>query len=314
MIDNLLFILNEISPVFILVILGMFLRKTGMINEQFVKLTSYFIFNVSLPVFVFLKLYNVELVDTFDLSFVLFIIIGTLIVFAISWLIAARVAPGPADKGVFIQGAFRSNYAIVGFAIILNVLGERALAKASLLIAFILPVYNLLAVFALTVSQQTGKKILGRAFKEIAMNPLVLGVVAAIPFSLFKIEIPDMLKVTGEHLSVIALPLALISIGGSLNLAAVKKASYLSIYSSMLKIVLFPALMTIAAYYFGFTGYELGIIFIIFGCPTAIASFVMAAAMKGNIELAGNIVVISTLGSILTITIGLLILTELQLI
>ena len=314
MIENLLFILNDISPVFILVILGMFLRKIGMINEQFVKLTSYFIFNVSLPVFVFIKLYNVELVDTFDLKFVLFIILGTVLIFGISWFIAAKVAPEPSDKGVFIQGSFRSNYAIVGFAIILNILGERALAKASLLIAFILPLYNLLAVFALTMSHHSGKQILNKAFKEIALNPLVLGVVAAIPFSLLKIEIPEMLKVTGEHLSVIALPLALISIGGSLNLAAVKKASYLSIYSSLLKIVLFPALMTVAAYYFGFTGYELGIIFIIFGCPTAIASFVMAAAMKGNIELAGNIVVISTLGSIITMTLGLLILTELQLI
>lgn len=314
MIDNLIFILNEISPVFILVILGMFLRKVGMINEQFVKLTSYFIFNVSLPVFVFLKLYNTELVETFDLSFVLLIIIGTFLIFGISWIIAAKVAPKPEDKGVFIQGAFRSNYAIVGFAIILNIFGEEALAKASLLIAFVIPVYNLFSVFALTMSQHSGEKIFIRTLKELALNPLVLGVVAAVPFSLAKIEIPEMLKVTGEHLSVIALPLALISIGGSLNLAAVKKASYLSIYSSVLKIVLFPTLMTVIAYYLGFTGFELGIIFIIFGCPTAIASFVMAAAMKGNIELAGNIVVISTLGSIITITIGLLILTELQLI
>jgi predicted permease len=314
MIENLIFIVNEISPVFILVILGMFLRKAGMINEQFVKLTSYFIFNVSLPVFVFLKLYNVELVDTFDLAFVIFILFGTLLIFGISWIIASKVAPDPAEKGVFIQGSFRSNYAIIGFAIILNILGEQALAKASLLIAFILPVYNLLAVFALTMSHYSGKRILGKAFKEIAVNPLVLGVIAAVPFSLLKIDIPDMLKATGEYLSDIALPLALISIGGSLNLAAVKKASYPSIYSSLLKIVLFPALMTILGYFLGFTGYKLGIIFIIFGCPTAIASFVMAAAMKGNIELAGNIIVISTLGSIVTMTLGLLILTELQLI
>ncbi|MFC2084739.1 AEC family transporter [Bacteroidota bacterium] len=307
--EDLIYIFNVVSPVFLLVLLGLSLRFIGLISESFVSITSKFVFNVSLPVLVFLKLYTVDLSRTFDIEFVLFIVLGTILLFSISWIMSFFVMKKPVDRGVFIQGSFRSNYVIVGLAIILGMLGDAALKKASLLIPFLLPIYNLLSVLVLNIYENRQYHTnLGKLIRDIIFNPLILGVIVALPFAIFKLEIYSSLKTTGEYLAGIALPLALIGIGGSMNLKIVKTITWKSVISSIIKIVFAPLLFTIIGIWIGFTGNDLGIIFIIFGCPTAIASFVMAVAMGGDGKLAGNIIVISTLGSLITITSGLFLL------
>ncbi len=304
--SDFLYILNVVSPVFLLVSLGIILRYFKMVNDAFVSLTSKFVFNVSLPALVFLKLYKVDLAVTFDLPFVLFIVIATLFVFALSWLLSHTLVNQRKNKGVFIQGSFRSNYAIIGLAIVLGMFGDDAMVKASLLIPFLLPMYNVMSIVALTVYNENDIKLnIKQLAKEIVMNPLILGVIVALPFALMRWNIFPALDTTLDHLASIALPLALIGIGGSLNFEAIKRASRISMWSSLIKIVLAPAIVTLIALWMGFTGVDVGIIFIIFACPTAIASFVMAIGMGGSATITGNIIVLSTLGSLLTFTIGL---------
>ncbi|HEY6907577.1 MAG TPA: AEC family transporter, partial [Ignavibacteriaceae bacterium] len=90
----------------------------------------------------------------------------------------------------------------------------------------------------------------------------------------------------------------------------IKKGFTLSVYSTILKLIVFPVIMTYGAYLFGFRGYDLGLLFILFACPTAIASFIMAEAMGSNSKLAANILLMTTLASLFTITLGLFILKE----
>lgn len=312
---ELLFIANVVLPVFLLVFIGILLRLINLVNDAFVKITSDFVYKVSLPALVFLKLYDVDLGRTFSLQMMAVVIIGTIAVYYISKFIALSLKLKPEDEGVFIQGAFRSNYAIVGLAIILRMFGPEAVAKASFYLLFALPVYNLLAVIVLNKPHNRGEKVnLTHTVKEIVLNPLIVGVIVAMPFSIFSIGLPGAIATTGNYLAEIALPLALLGIGGSFNMTSIKEASGLAFGSSAIKNILAPFIATIAAYYLGITGNDLGIIFVVFACPTAIASFIMAAGMKGNIRLAGNIVIISTLGSLITMTLGLFILKYLGLI
>ncbi len=116
------------------------------------------------------------------------------------------------------------------------------------------------------------------------------------------LELPSMLLTTGNFLADVALPLALIGIGGSLNIENIKRASTLAFSSSILKLIIVPVVLTFFAYLFGYRAMDLGIMFILFACPTAIVSFIMAEAMGCNSKLAGNIVVISTIGSVITIS------------
>ncbi|MDP2365799.1 MAG: AEC family transporter, partial [Ignavibacteria bacterium] len=218
------------------------------------------------------------------------------------------------DKSAFIQGAFRGNYAIVGLALISNLFGRNALGKATIILAFLLPLYNVLAVIVLTVPKQSGKVEFKKALIEIILNPLILAVFFALPFSFFDIQIPEMFLTTGVFLSELALPLALIGIGGSLNMENLKRASTLAFSSSIIKIIVLPIILTVVAIFLGYRNNDLGIMFIVFACPTAIASFVMADVMGANSKLAGNIIMITTLGSVFTIAIGILLLKSFGLI
>jgi predicted permease len=303
LLENIIFTTNIVAPVFLIILVGYFLKRIGVINKSFVEITSKFVFNVSLPAFIFMKISVLDLTAVLDLGQIIFIYAGTLLVYFIVWGLSSPFIKDGRDLSVFVQGAYRSNYAIVGLAIISNLFGDEGLGKASLILAFLLPLYNVLAVIILTVPMRKIKKLnLRSTVQEIILNPLIISVVVALPFSYFKLELPSMLLTTGNFLADIALPLALIGIGGSLNIENIKRASMLAFNSSILKLIVVPVVLTFFAYLFGYRAMDLGIMFILFACPTAIVSFIMAEAMGANSKLAGNIVVISTIGSVITIS------------
>ena len=314
MLDNIFFTANIVAPVFLIIAVGFFARKGKIINEVFVDITSRFVFQISLPVFIFLKITKLDLSQVLEFDQIVYIYLGTTITYLLIWFGTMPFIKNPKDKSAFIQGAFRGNYAIIGLALISNLFGTDALGKATVLLAFLLPLYNVLAVIVLTVPMHEGKVNTKKAFLDILLNPLILAVIFALPFSYFKIKLPDMFATTGVFLSDLALPLALIGIGGSLNIENLKRASNLAVTSSLIKIVIIPIVLTLGAYFLGYQKVDLGIMFIIFACPTAIASFVMADAMGANSKLAGNIIMLTTLGSVFTIAIGILILKSFGLI
>ncbi len=312
---NLFFTFQVVAPVFLIVALGYFLKIIGLINENFINLSSKIVFSVSLPALIFLELYNLDLSKVFEIKEIGYIYGGTLIAFTLAWLLSKPFIHDGRDRGVFIQGTYRSNYAIIGLAILSGLVGKSGFGKASLDLAFIIPLYNILAVIALTVPVRKDKQLsINSTLWEILKNPLIIAVVISLPFAFFKIPIHPVLLTTGKYIAAIALPLALIDIGGTLNLKNIKKASVIAFYTTLLKILIFPAIFTYGAYLAGFRGESLAILFVVFSCPTAVVSFIMAEAMDCNGKLAGNIVLTTTIGSVVTITLGIFILKTLRLI
>lgn len=123
---------------------------------------------------------------------------------------------------------------------------------------------------------------------EIIKNPLILAVILAVPFSYFRWELPGVILTTVDYLAALSLPLALIGIGGLINFEEIRKASYPAILSTVFKLVLIPFVACLIAYELNFPAGDMGILFIFFGCPTAIVSFIMAEAMGSNGRLAGK--------------------------
>jgi predicted permease len=300
--------------VFLIIAVGYFARNRRIINEVFVEVTSRLVFQISLPVFIFLEISELDLSQVFDVDQIVFITSATFITYLLIWIGTIPYIKNPEDKSAFIQGAFRGNYAIVGLALISNLFGDDALGKATLILAFLLPVYNVLAVIVLTIPKHQGKINFKSIIADIIFNPLILAVIIALPFSFFKIRLPEMFTSTGNYFADLALPLALVGIGGSLNIENLKKASTLAFSSSIIKIMVLPLIITFIAIFLGYRNDDLGIMFIVFACPTAIASFVMADVMGANSKLAGNIIMITTLGSVFTIAIGILLLKSFGLI
>lgn len=312
--QNIQFTVNTIAPIFFIVILGIILKRRGIINENFVATASKFVFSVTLPVLIFMKVARMDLTRSVNLIQILYVYGGVLFLFALGWLLSVFIPQGR-DRGVFVQGSFRSNFAIFGLAIIANMFGEREMAKAAILLAFIIPLYNVLSVVALTVplrkeKQLNSKQVLGEIFK----NPLILALFAALPFAWLQISIPEVLQTTGNYLATITLPLALLGIGGGLNFRNMKNSSRVALSATLIKLVVSPLFFTYAAYKLGFSGEDLAIVFILFASPAAVVSFIMAEAMGANARLAGDIILYSTLGSALTISSGIFLMKTLGLI
>ena len=309
--QNLILIFGLVFPVFLIIALGYFLKRLGTINDSFISLSTKIVFNVSLPALIFTEVSKVSLGEVFDIKMIVFVYSGIIISFIVIWLISIPLLKDGKDRGAFIQGSFRSNFAIIGLALISNIFGSEKLGKASLLLAFIVPLFNILSVIALMVPIRKERQLnAAKALLEIIKNPLIIAVILAAPFSYYRWELPTVITTTVDYLAALSLPLALIGIGGFMNFEGIKKASFTAILSAVFKLVLIPLAACVIAYELNFPAGDMGIIFIFFGCPTAIVSFIMAEAMGSNGKLAGNIVLMTTLGSIITITTGLFILKQ----
>jgi malonate transporter len=308
--ENLLFSINSVVPIFVMVFFGILFKKRGIINDNFTSVSSDIVFKIALPALLFKDVASTDLKSVFDIKLILFSLVGTIILFFVLCAICPLFIDCSRTKGAFIQGVFRSNYAILGIPLAYNIFGQAGLTKSAILMAFVIPVYNVLAVIILTVTSNNTTSINNKKdiLINIISNPLIISIVAALPFSYLQIQLPQIVVKVIDYFSALAIPLALLGIGGSFTFNSIKKNFSLGLFATVLKIVVVPAVFTTLAFYMGFRGIELGVLFILFASPTAVSSFIMAKAMDSNSGLAANIILMTTLGSVFTIFLGVYIL------
>jgi malonate transporter len=306
------FTITAILPVFSLVALGYGLKKIRFLTPDFVRHTSDFVFRVALPSLVFRKIAGLDLNQVFSLTEVIFVIAGILLFFLLVFVFVYSLSADGRQRGAIIQGAYRSNFAIIGLAVIGNLYGETGIGHGSLLLTFVMPLFNVLAVLALTIPRHTfAWESLAPLGREIIRNPLILAMLFALFFAFCEWQLPALLGKPIDYLAATALPIALLGIGNTLEVRQLLYSSFHAYLAAAMKVVLFPAIMMVAAIALGFRGQTLGILFILFGTPTAIASFMMAEAMDSDARLTANIIIISTIASIFTLAVGLLFLRHL---
>lgn len=298
------FTFSVTAPVFLILFLGLYLKRTQRINDNFIGIASKLVFNICLPILLFLAIINSQVNLIAQSSLALFSACAAIISFLIFWWIAPLFSNSPEDKGVAVQSAFRSNLAIIGLALCTNAFGEAGLTIGALIIAVVTPIYNILSIYALTRSLHENEKLRwDQLVLDIAKNPLILAISLAFIFLYFDWRLPVILNETGRYLSKMTLPLALITIGGSLSLSALRKSSVLSSYIVAAKLIILPFTVTLFAWLLGFKNIEISCLALMFASPTAAASFVMVKVIGGNHKLASNTIAMSTLVSALTISI-----------
>ncbi|MCE4053806.1 AEC family transporter [Pseudomonas sp. Au-Pse12] len=295
------------APVFAMLLLGLLLKRVGWINDNFIHTASALVFNVTMPALLFLGIVHADLRSSLRPGVLIYFSVATLACFALAWGWAIWRCP-KADRGIYTQGAFRGNNAIIGLALAASMYGDYGISLGAVLAALVILFYNTLSTIVLAVYSPVIKSDPWSIFKSVISNPLIVSVLVAAPFAYWQNGLPGWLETSGRYLAQMTLPLALICIGGTLSLAALRNSGELAISSSLLKMVSLPALATLGAWLCGFRGAELGILFLYFGSPTAAASFVMARAANGNHELAAAIIVITTVMAAVTTNIGIFLL------
>mgnify|MGYP001026221166 CR=1 FL=1 len=317
MANNLILSFRAVAPVFLLILLGMAFKRTKFLPENFYPSVDKLVFKVTLPILIFLNVAGARLSDDGSYLKIIAYIIPAIIILsvlnALAWWLLLR---DRAKCGAMVQGVMHSNLAILGLALLGNVFPDASTSAAavslfSVVMPFHIIVQNTVVVVWLSVfspKQESAKKggsVFIRVMKDIAKNPLIVAALAGLPFMIFEVSFPPVIDKTLNYLAGLTTPLALISLGAGFSFASLKGKLGCALSGALLKTAIQPAAMIFIGYLLGFRGMELLVIFFLFGTPTAVASYVIAKNMKSDYELAGQIVMLSTLFCIVTVFVAL---------
>ncbi|MBE0502602.1 MAG: AEC family transporter [Desulfuromonadales bacterium] len=303
-------ILLIVLPVFVVIGLGWVLLRIGLIDSEFLRQTNRLVYYVCLPLLLFYKIATADFSSNFNAALVgasaLAIVAGFLISYVFAWL---RHYP-PAVTGAFSQGSFRGNIAYVGLAIVLNAYGEAGLTKASMVMGFIVPVLNWFAILALLLPHRgtPGTHPSGDWRRALLLNPLILASLAGLVWSFLQLPMPRLFASSLHLASSMTLPLALLAIGGSFTPQRLRGDLWRAGLATAIKLVIVPLCAAGLLWLFGLRGMDLGIGVLLAATPTATATYIMADQMGGDAELAGSIIMLSTLAAAVTYTLALFLL------
>lgn len=297
---------EAVTPIFLLMLLGYVLKGMKIAEKKTFDAINGLVFKVFLPVLLFYNIYKTESSQVFDGKLVAFTIASVCSIFIIGFFAVRFITKDNAKRGVMLQGFFRSNFAILGIPLVNYICGEKSGALASLMVAVVVPMFNILAVISLEIFK--GNKIeLKKIIKGILSNPLIIGCLLGILFFVLKLKLPVVLEKTVSDISKIASPLAIVVLGASFTFSSIKGYFKENLIVVSTKLVFAPLIMLSLAALMGFSGEAFACLIVVFGAPVAVSSFAMAQQMGGDEKLASQVIVISSALCIFTLFIWIFI-------
>jgi predicted permease len=303
----LVLILMRIAPIFLILLLGYLAFSLKWVDDAFIGSANRLVFYAALPALIFLSILDADFGNGFPWREIVSFIAAMLLIMLTAWLVGRLLKLKAPQAASFGQGALRGNFAILGLAIIEQVLGEAWLPRGALILAFLLPIHNFGSIIVLTsysASSEQKQHLLQKGAGVIIKtlrNPLTIAIILGVLVSLLSFELPAVLFDALTYLRRLALPLALIGIGGSMRAYRAGGHYPLAFGSSALKLLLLPAFALATGSLLGLAGEELAILAIFTGVPTGVTSYAMADALGGDRDTAGSIVIVSTALCFLTL-------------
>lgn len=284
---------EAVAPIFILMLLGYILNRIKIVGKAVFDGINKLIFNVFLPVLLFSNIYSTSIGDMLDPKLMFFSVLGVLFVFAIGYFLVLMLTDRNDKRGVMLQGFFRSNIAFLGIPLMGYICNGNETGLFSLMIAIIVPLFNILAVICLE-RFRNGKLDLIKLLKGVVTNPLIIGCATGILFLIIGIKLPSVIETAVNDVATIASPLAMITLGAGFTFKRIKGCLKEIIITVCAKLIIVPFIMVVIAYFLGFRGEALASVLVIFATPIAVSSYPMAKQMGGNEELSAQVVVISS--------------------
>ena len=301
--NDLMFSLNATVPIFLLMLLGLFFNKVGIMEEDFANKINSFVFKGPLPVMLFLDLSTVNIQEAWDTKFVFFCFVVTITSIAIAAFVA-MLWKDKTIRGEYIQGSYRSSAALLGIAFIQNIYGTSGMGP--LMIIGSVPLYNIVAVAALTIFRPGGgsldRKTLKKTLIGVVKNPIILGIFAGLVWSLLSLPMPEILFKTASKFGNTATPLGLMAMGAAFDIKKAFSEVKPAIAAAFTKLIGYCVLFLPAAAWLGFRNAEMIAILVMLGSPTTVTRYVMAKNMGHEGVLSSSVVMLTTLFSAFTLT------------
>ncbi len=319
--DAFIFAINAILPILLLFLFGYGLKYFKIFDRSFFIQLNKYVFRIGLPALLFYKIYTIEDLGQIKWELIAFAIIAILVMFTLGLISVLLFVKDDHKKGVILQAVFRSNFALIGLPLADALGGPETGQYIALLFAFAIPLTNILGVVSLTMFQkdELGRINVGFMFKNIVTNPLIIAVVMGIislsirgfmpvidgeiVFSIQR-DLPIIFKPL-NWIANTATPMALIALGGQFEMNVVKSLAKDIIHGTIWRIILVPSIVLTTAYFlrniFPALHDAFPALIALFSAPVAVSSVIMAHEMKGDDQLAGQLVVWTSIGSVFTV-------------
>ena len=297
--ENLKIAINAVLPLFLTMAVGYFLRQIHFVDEPLLKKLNKLVFNVFLPLLLFINIYQSDLESSFRLKTILTAVFSVLALFAILCAVVPLIEKDGPRRGVMVQGIFRSNYILFGAPLVFGVFGQQGMGTVSVISAFVVPLYNMLSVAALETFSQ-GRVNLNKILKGIVKNPLIIASVLGILCLVAGVPLPQAVEKTVSDLGKVATPLGLVSLGGFFKFSDTKRFFKQLVTVVTGRLIVCPAVFLPIFIKMGFRDVELMALATMMGAPIAVSSFIMAQQQGADADLAGQAVAFTTLFSVFT--------------
>ena len=292
---------NAVAPFLILLGIGFASVRLKLADRPFMDKVNAFNYKVFFPFLMFNNVYSAKPENMPSLKLILMGVLSVSLLVVLLVLVVPRIVKENPRRGVIIQGIFRSNFIIYGIPLTTYVFGEEKSSVCGMMIMIMVSLFNVAAVIVLEMFREGGKISAKQLLLGIIKNPLLQGCVIGLLFYLFQIRLPSFIASPVSSLAGMATTLALVVLGANLKFDELKQNRRTVSAVLLIRLILLPVVMVAFAYAIGLRGVELFLILMIFGTPVATSSYPMAVNMGGDGPLAGQLVFVSTVASLVTI-------------
>ena len=308
--DILVFSLNAVIPMFFPVVLGWLVRRLGQIKESDINFLNRLCFRYLLAFHLFNSIIIIDFRTEFSFTLILFCIACVFSVMLLAWIIFALTIRDREKRCILIVSSFRSNNIIYALPMAASLFGDAGVKAAAMLIPVTIILFNFFCVTVMVYhapgqAEKGGAKTgMGQTLKRTAVdiirNPLIIGSVLGVVFSLLGIPLPRFAKSGISMIAVTGTPLALFLLGSQIDFRALAGNMGSALGACLLRLVIVPGLLVPATILFGFRGPELGSLMVAFSAPCAVNNLIMARNYNINPVYAAQTVYLSTILSLLT--------------
>jgi len=291
---------NVIMPLIILLAIGFIIRRKNMISTQAIIDMNNIVYFLLLPLNLFKNIYHSDFSVDFDVSLIAFCIIAIILTIIMIAIIVMILVKDPTKRAAVIQASFRGNFVIFGLPLATSLYGDQIGGMVSIVIAFTVPITNVLAVVCLETFSKN-KLSFKSIVKSVLLNPMIIASLLAIVLVITNIKIPTFADSSITLVSQATTTLSLIILGTSFHFHQKTENMRLIALGVMNKLVIFPIAIVVVAIMLGFRNEQLVVIMSLFSAPAAISCFPMAAKMGADKELTSGIVVYTYVFCVLTI-------------
>lgn len=324
MVQILFFAANSILPIVLMLALGYFLKRIGLMQQDFMAKANSLFFRVFLPILIFCNIYDYNGLGDINWGFIVYVFAARTVLFFLGLLIARLFVKQQTHKGVVAQCVHVSNFAIIGFALASTINGTAGLQLAAIVAAATAPYTNVLQILSYTVfsPDPNHKNNFKTICHDVIHNPMFIGAMLGMLILIIRSFIPTdetgapvftiaqampFLYTAVSDVSAAASPLFLIVIGGMLEFTYNKEdlkdvalaTSFRILFSPILGIA--GAILCMHMGLISCGSAEFAVLIAMFAAPAALASAIMAIELGQDGHLARQIIIWTHLLSIFSI-------------